>query len=182
MFIILLLRGARVEAEAETGARELGTKVLFVTPAPTPRRHTVVTTAVVTTTPTTTTATLPTADADEERTAMPQTPNLPDSTSPSLSDFPSLPQTQGFGNLPLLVQQLAPFGPVGGCLSNHLQAWKDIGADDWSLNVLENGYAPTFVDSRPPLTSTGLLTSQQPTLPKQRCSNRQWTRCYRRML
>jgi hypothetical protein len=83
---------------------------------------------------------------------MPQAPNLPDSTSPSLSDFSSLPQTQGFGNLPLLVQQLAPLGPVGGCLSNHLQAWKDIGADDWSLNVLENGYAPTFVDSRPPLT------------------------------
>lgn len=47
-------------------------------------------------------------------------------------------------------------GQVGGCLQNHLQAWKDIGAGDEILTVLEKGYIPEFPGDQPPLTTNWL--------------------------
>ena len=47
-------------------------------------------------------------------------------------------------NLPSLVHELMPPGPVGGCLANFIPAWENIGADRWTLDVLRHGYAPTF--------------------------------------
>jgi hypothetical protein len=101
------------------------------------------------------------------------TPTLPESleTGPR-SDFfvPTLPTTDSNletnmdtimdtdvhtntveDNLPSLVHELMPPGPVGGCLANFLPAWKNIGADQWTLDVLRQGYAPTF-KSTPTLT------------------------------
>jgi len=51
----------------------------------------------------------------------------------------------------LVVRQ--PEGSVGGCLQRHINAWKEIGADSYCLDILENGYAPTFSTTWPPLTT-----------------------------
>ena len=42
---------------------------------------------------------------------------------------------------------------MGGCLERHYSAWKEIGADNYVLNILKNGYAPQFIAEKPPLTS-----------------------------
>ena len=67
-------------------------------------------------------------------------PNQPasDSANPFIFRF------QDADNLPALVQSLTDSGPVGGCLTKYLSTWKKIGADEWSLRVLERGYAPNF--------------------------------------
>ena len=51
---------------------------------------------------------------------------------------------------PLVAKQ--PHGLVGGCLQRHVQQWRDIGADDFCLDILTNGYSPDFKDQAPPLT------------------------------
>ncbi len=42
--------------------------------------------------------------------------------------------------------------PVGACLTQFLHAWEEITQDHWVLNVISNGYAPSFPEDRPPLT------------------------------
>ena len=68
------------------------------------------------------------------------------------SDSPPIVPSPDSGILPILVQEHTAPGPVGGCLSQHLPAWKEMGADPWALNILEHGYAPTFKKGRPSLT------------------------------
>lgn len=41
---------------------------------------------------------------------------------------------------------------MGACLLEYLPAWLEITHDTWVLEVLRNGYAPTFAGARPPLT------------------------------
>ena len=57
----------------------------------------------------------------------------------------------------------SPFGsdsslvpsPKGGCLARHLSAWEDLGAEDWILRVLREGYRIPF-HSPPPVTRAPL--------------------------
>lgn len=47
--------------------------------------------------------------------------------------------------------------PVGACLLKYLPAWQEITCETWVLEVLRNGYAPTFATTRPPLTRSWRL-------------------------
>ena len=40
----------------------------------------------------------------------------------------------------------------GGCLSAFLPAWRELTDNQWVLDVIQNGYAPTFKQSRPTLS------------------------------
>ena len=72
-----------------------------------------------------------------------------DSPPPSPSPPPLPPPPS---DRPPLQLTCADARPVGACLLNYRQAWEEITEDQWILDVLENGYAPEFQDSRPSLT------------------------------
>jgi hypothetical protein len=60
-----------------------------------------------------------------------------------------------------------PAGAVGGCLHRHLKAWKEIGADEYCLKILEHGYTPEFMAERPPLTNDWHAHESATSLQKQ---------------
>jgi hypothetical protein len=47
----------------------------------------------------------------------------------------------------------SPMLPHGGRLTHFLKAWEEMGSDQWTLRMLEEGYSPQFLDHPPPLTT-----------------------------
>jgi hypothetical protein len=92
----------------------------------------------------------------------------PQSSSPQ-GRSPSPPQSPLDAELPLQLDKTCRhLRPVGGCLTNYAKAWEEITDDRWVLNIVHNGYAPTFWGSRPPLTRCWQAHESATTLEKSR--------------
>ena len=61
----------------------------------------------------------------------------------------------GGHSAPLAADSPRPRGPIGGCLARAARAWEDIGAEQWVLEVLRQGYQIPFHTS-PPLSRVPL--------------------------
>ena len=94
-------------------------------------------------------------DADVELDAeleLPTPTRPPVTKPPSLSDYSYLLQASARPQVSHGPQTCRELRPVGACLSQYLPQWKEITDDPWVLDVISNGYGPTFTDERPPLT------------------------------
>ena len=73
---------------------------------------------------------------------MPPPPQLSEGTALShLNPNPLLPSLQSAKNPP---NPLAPDGPVGGILQNYWHVWEELGAHEWVVGILREGYRVKF--------------------------------------